>query len=489
MLPRILILAGLLLVVIGFVLNPPTMSSPQQTQALSNTATLEAEAAAPALPTATPDGSFTGAGDSTFVSVEKPPLENIIWQDSFDSPDTGWEPRFDVPGTYESPRMVNWNGYENGAYIFAQNGEPTVDGTDAVTLWDFHISQRLPDYPYTIRADVSVHPAGNAMLLLDYVGDFGDINSGDGLAVVWGQTDGFAYEMVGTWPLTVYEFRAGRTWNLGCSATTKESLVGIISTAVVDVDRDVLRVRLYESAGMSYVAECRRVHLGSSDRPRALGIGAVYPRPAVPANDYNTTHFEDVFLMQPAQWVKNANPAGVVEEVLFGCDVHWMGGYSAEELGKAGIPIVNALEDRTLCANRYASYASDFPGYGPVRVAFTQMDEIEGSWYCGSEAPTSRFSFYRENDYLRALIDDRVFYVFAATNIIPHARGHVESDVVPFGYMVRSSPSGGDPQTFQSVPFVSIGHGIGVHDEMRYYFTYQDAVIRPNWTPRECFKQ
>lgn len=489
MLGRILIIVGILLIGVGLLLEPLTKTSPAQTQANIVNATAKVEPSAAPLATQTPERVSNGAVAQTVLPVESPPLENIIWHDSFADEQSGWERRYVVPGSYEDSRLVNWNGYENGAYVFSQNGVPTVDGTNAISLWDFHGDIRLPEYPYTVRADTSVHPAGNAMVLLDYSGDFVDINNGHGLAVVWGETDGLAYQLVDAWPVTVYEFHSGHTWMLSCTSSATSAMVGIISTMVVDVYRDALRVRLYASDGLLYRAECRRLQAGQSDQQRFLGIGAVYPRPAVPANDYNQVHFEDVYLMQSSLAVSPGELTGSFQEILSGCDVTWMGGYSAEQLGNAGIPITTVLADRTLCLNRYASYASDFPGYGPVRVDIPDMSALEGNWYCGSEAPTSRFALFRENDYLRALIDDRMFYVFAANQIIPHGRGYTESEIVPFGYMVRSSPSGGDPQTFRSVPFVSIGHGIGVYDEMRYYFTVNDSVIRPNWTPRECYKQ
>jgi hypothetical protein len=489
MLSRIMILVGLLLVVVGVLLMPTTESAPPQSQANIATTTPERETSAASIPTETPDPILTGAVDLPVFPVEPPQLDNVIWQDSFDSQGSGWEPRYQVPRQYADAQMVNWNGYNNGAYVFALNGIPTVEGTFPLMLWDFNASYRLPAYPYRVRADVSVHPAGNALLLLDYVGDYGELNKGDGLAVVWGQSDGYAYSLVEAWPFTVYEFHSGHTWKLGCSTPDQRMPDGIVSTAVVDVDRDVLTVRFYSSDSTDYEAQCRRVQPGRVEQPRALGIGMAYPRPGVPVSDYNFLQFEHLYVMQIMDEVTVPVQKNEYTEVANGCTANWQGGYTTEDAGITAIPIGNVLRDRTDCSNWYATYASDFPGYGPTRVAMPDTSHLEGNWYCGSEAPSSRFSLYRENDYLRLLMDNETFYVFGAKDIYPHQRLSSDDSVIPFGYIVTRSPEGGNPTTFVYSPFVAVGDGIGAADGMRYYFTEKNGVMSTNWTAQECLHQ
>jgi len=487
MLSRLLIVIGVVFVVVGMIIRPtppervvqtaPTDSAPPTATVISAIdSTNSGQPAATAQPTALP------------VMYEQPPLDNILWHDPFDNQATGWEPRYEVPYRYTDGRLVSWNGYQDGTYAFMLNGQPSIDGQIAPALWDFNGAYRLPAYPYRVRADVSVHPAGNAMLVVDYVGSYSDINSGDGIAVVWGQTDGFSYKVVDTWDLTVYEFHSGRTWSLGCSAKDAKVPAGIISRAVVDVDLTQLNVTLYTSDTRAYQTTCPRIYSGSESTLRSLGIGSVYPRPAVPTNDYNYIAFQDIYVMRLDQFVPAQPSTGASEEVLFGCAANWQGGYTVEDMAVPAIPFAVVLSDRTDCYNPYRSYASDFPGYGPERVAMQQPEQLIGSWYCGSEAPSSRFSIRPENDYLRMLIDNELFYVFAATNIMSHV---LFSDIepIPYGYMVTSNPTGGNRDSFQPIDFVSIGDGIGVQDQQRYFFTFDGSRIYTNWNARDCQRE
>jgi hypothetical protein len=487
MLSRLLIVIGVVFVVVGMILRP---TRPERVVPTAQTDTPPPTATVSAAADNANNGQPTATAQPTTLPViyEQPPLENVLWHDPFENQASGWEQRYEVPYQYTDGRLVSWNGYQNGTYAFMLNGRPSVSGEIAPALWDFNGAYRLPAYPYRVRADVSVHPAGNAMLLLDYAGSYTDINSGDGIAVVWGQNDGFSYNVVDTWDLTVYEFHSGRTWTLGCSAEGATVPPGIISRAVVDVDQTQLNVTLYTADTRAYQTTCARIYSGAESTPRSLGIGSVYPRPAIPTNDYNLLAFQDIYLMQLDQFVPAQPSTRTSQEVLFGCTANWQGGYTAEDMAVPAIPIAVVLSDRTDCSNPYRSYASDFPGYGPERVAMQQPEQLIGSWYCGSEAPSSRFSIRPENDYLRMLIDNELFYVFAAANIESNVL-FSDTNAIPFGYVVTGTPTGGNRLTFQPVDFVSIGDGIGVFDQQRYFFTFDGTRIYTNWNARDCQRE
>jgi hypothetical protein len=245
-------------------------------------------------------------------------------------------------------------------------------------------------------------------------------------------------------------------------------------------------VRLFSENRLTYSGQCERQYPGAQDSDRRLGIGAVYPRPAVPVKDFNQLSFEEVIVMTSETELQSMSVVPPIEEVMTGCDVVWLRQYSASQIGYPSIPITTVLGDRTLCHNPYSSYASDFPGYGPVRAEIREPGPPIGEWYCESDAPAARFRLDREHDYYRLEMDNESFYVFAATDIIPHTGRYVESEIVPYGYVVRRTPSGGNPTSFEPVRFVSFGDGIGVHDEMRYYFTYENGTISTNWNANVC---
>ena len=421
------------------------------------------------------------------------PLTAVLWQDTFDNPASGWEPRYEVtqtdynrvdPVALADPRLYAWNGYDNGGYSFYLPGIPDMAGDTAAVLWDFNATYQLPAYPYRVRADVAVNPAGNGMLLLDYVGDFGAIDKGDGIAVTWGHNDGRSYKYVDVWQLTVYEFHQGRTWALGCSNAALSNLVSSTSSAVVDVDATAIDVTIYGGNGrVEYTATCARVQPGQGSAVRHLGIGSVYTRPVVPGNDYNTLTFEDVYVMAGESVTGGAD----FFQVRGGCVVGWMGYW--EDEGDVAIDVVSAIESQTDCRNGYASFSSDFPGYGVERIAMPNADMLTGAWACGGDAPTSRFRFERRGDDVTLMVGDTAWYVYYAKDVEDNLRGHTITDVPTEAYIVTDSTQGGNMQTFESVDVVQIGDGISVRGQHNYYFTIDGDQIITNWTALPCTRE
>lgn len=417
--------------------------------------------------------------------VSKIPQDNVVWHDTFDDMGSGWQPRYEVTQAYYGmsmpervgdERLYAWNGYEKGSYQVYLPGLPAVRGETATMLWDFNGANPLPAYPYRVRADVTVNPAGNAMLLLDYTGDYTAIERGEGIAVVWGHSDGLSYKSVDVWKLVVYEFRNGRTWQLGCTSGEISEISDYItakSVAVIEVDVDAIRVNIFASDELVHEAACTRVTTRDTTRQRYLGVGAVYARTLVPAAAYNTVAFDDIYVMTGISddpMTLTATPS----EVTGGCVPAWMGWF--EDGGP--IDIVEALDSRTDCQNGYASRSSDFPGYGPKRVSAPANDELEGDWFCDGYdgALITRFYIGRSTDRLSdwdLFIDDRSLYVY-------YSEGGE--------YIVTSTTKGGNNTTFEPVDIVRIGDGIGVLDQHHFTFTYdseRDRILT-NWTTKPC---
>lgn len=489
-----LIGVGVALIVVGLILLPNT---PDTTTSTADSITITATPEAVVVPERVEPTSISTAvmqptATSMPTGVGAIPLNTtILWQDSFENQASGWEPRYEVrQANYgyvdavpiKDTRLFAWNGYDRGGYHFYLPGMPNLRGETATVLWDFHPTYQLPAYPYRVRADISVNPAGNALLLLDYVGDFGAMAQGDGLAVVWGQNDGLSYKYVDVWQLTVYEFHRGQTWELGCTSDELGTITGSTSSAVVDVDAQALAVTIYGEQGVSYSATCARVQLGQRDGVRFLGIGSVYVRPVVPGNDYNTVTFNDVYVMSGTSVAMNG--AGY-QEITGRCVPAWMGYWDDER----AIDIVTVIDSETDCRNGYASFSSDFPGYGPERMAMPNADMLMGNWACGGSAPTNRLQFWQGRDTVMVNIDGAPYYVFYAKGIEGHLRGYSLDDVPTEGYIVTARASGGNNQTYQDVEYVQIGDGIGARDQHHFYFTLEGDQIITNWAAQPCIRE
>lgn len=419
------------------------------------------------------------------------PLGDVLWQDTFDNPTSGWEPRYEVtqtdynrvdPVTLADTRLHAWNGYDSGGYRFYLPGIPELAGDTAAMLWDFNPTYQLPTYPYRVRADISVNPAGNAMLLLDYIGDFGAVDKGDGIAVIWGHSDGRSYKYVDVWQLTVYEFHQGRSWALGCSSDALSPLVSPTSSAVIDVDATAISVSIFGNEGVSHTATCTRVQPGQGSAVRHLGIGSVYARPVVPGNDYNTLTYEDVYVMAGESVMSGA---AAYPEITGGCVPAWMGYWDNEQ----SVDVVSAIESQTDCRNGYASFSSDFPGYGVERIAMPNADMLTGAWACGGDAPTSRFRFERRGGDVMLMVGDSARYVYYAKDVEDTLRGYAITDVPTEAYIVTDSTRGGNMQTFEPVDVVQIGDGISVRGQHNYYFTIEGDQIITNWTALPCTRE
>ncbi len=423
----------------------------------------------------------------------------IIWQDSFDNQSSGWEPRYEVAVAdygykkedmepisnsqwlyaITDPRLIAWNGYENGGYHFYLPGIPELKGETASVLWDFNPTVQLPAYPYRVRADISVDPVGNSMLLLDYIGNYGAIEQGDGIAVIWGQNDGRSYKYADVWGLVVLEFHNGSTWALGCTNKTASNVAGNVSSMVVDVDTNALAVSLYDANGGVQYVTCKRAAPGPNDEVRRLGIGAVYPRPAVPANDYNKVTFNDVYVMAGQPVVGDSD----AQKVTGRCTANWVG-YDDEV---REIDIVTVISSETDCRNVYKNFSSDFPGYGPERLPMPDTSTIVGNWKCGVDTPTSQFRLEQRGDMLMMTIEDQSLYVYYAKEIMRYWRSAYDmGDGVAEGYVVTNTTRGGNNQTYESVDFVQIGDGIGYLDQHHYYFVVEGDQILTNWTALPC---
>lgn len=420
------------------------------------------------------------------------PIENVIWNDSFENRDSGWDQYYNVTkaknymGQYESlsdSRLYAWNGYQDNSYQIHLPGRKSLSSVMPY-LWDFNTRFQLPSYPYRIRADVTVDPAGKALVFVDFSGDFEQIENGNGIAIIWGLQDGYSYKYVDTSTLIVYEFHQGQTWELACTDRKINTVASPRGTVIVDVDVYTIRITLYNQSGSPFEAMCDRVQPGQAYNTRYLGIGATYPQPMIPVNDYNMVAFTDIYVMNGESLSTQSNAP--TKAVTIACDTGWIGGWDYE----SPLPIRQVLESDTLCNNEYGNFSSDFPGYGPERIAMPN-DNLNGSaWECGGNAGSSRFQIWQEGDYLRLSMDNSTFYVFYAREIYEHIRSYAyDGTPIPSGYIVTEQTYGGIGDTNNQIDFVRIGDRINIADGYRFFFTVQDNnTLITNWTVAPCIR-
>lgn len=198
-----------------------------------------------------------------------------LWNDTFDTTTSGWEPRYEGPAV---PLGVSaYNTYADGGYEFMVRSE-----FESALMWDFNSQQPLPPYPYTILAEVHALRDSYAVMIADYQGDFGSLDTGTGIAVLFSLKEqettlgtDFASGL-GT-AVAIYEFRAGETWQLMCDTTGDWPEVRTAVVAIhVDSDRIGLELASQANASNRMTKICQRTPLGTRTGSAYLGLGAMY---------------------------------------------------------------------------------------------------------------------------------------------------------------------------------------------------------------------
>jgi hypothetical protein len=192
-----------------------------------------------------------------------------------------------------------YNGYVNGGYEFVLND---IIASKYASLWDFNMSQVLPNYPYAVEADVSTNRSHAGTLIVDYRGDVANIDSGDGIFVRFhiGEAPNSArqaWSLLGVYAgdesplingdmmfagrmhaLELYETRGGQLYGLACDELT-DPLMARTATIRVEVDAMVVRALIYDG-GQALQVTCKRPEGGTAtaNAPGLLGLLATYTK-------------------------------------------------------------------------------------------------------------------------------------------------------------------------------------------------------------------
>lgn len=496
----LMITIGCVMMVIGFLVEPAANkpTNTQNTVIVSTQVTDDTSLPQPtAITTELTPTEASPASSPQQIKVTDITLDNVVWQDSFDDTASGWEPLFKLETYVDDQQKVQdvWdyrfvarNGYDKGNYTFYLPGTANNRMVMAPYLWDFNPTYRLPSYPYRVRTDISVVAAGNAALFVDYVGDYADIEKGEGIAVVWGHSDGMSYKYVNTWNLGVYEYRYGQTWELGCSQDGLSQFTGLLSTAVVDVDVDTITVQVYSNDTQIHQVRCSRVFNGDDRRARYLGIGAIYPRALVPTDMYNSVLFEDIYVMSGRSNIPDIAVLQPKPDVTRGCFIGWE---PYDTPVDPTFSILDTFDSRSSCPGVHQWSTSDVPSAGPERLPMPDETIFKGYWNCGGSTPSAKLSFGKTWNDITIFMGDTSMYVFYARDISNVLTGFPQTDAdrADEGYVVIDSSIGVSNDTYRSESYPQIGDGIGLRNQHFYFFTFDGDQILTNWTAQPCRRE
>jgi hypothetical protein len=265
-----------------------------------------------ATPTAQPEPTAT-------VVIQSEYAGQLVWQDTFDDTASGWEPLY-TASSKRGGAVVNktaYNGYENGSYRFVLNNK--IDNRNWL-LWDFNTVQQLPSYPYAVEVDVRATRDHTGALILDYRGDVGNLDNGDGVFVrfhlgeapttpkqAWGllgidQGDErlfaglyapFASDL---YALEVYESLAGQRYVLACDQLMMP-LVMRMATLRVEVDATLIYATLTDRNNPNNAVNitCKRpANAPTTSSSTYMGLVGIHTERIVPVQIDYALDFEEI---------------------------------------------------------------------------------------------------------------------------------------------------------------------------------------------------
>lgn len=425
-------------------------------------------------PTATAEPVTGVAALTSFASM---PIK-MLWSDTFDDTASGWEPRYEGPNVALGP--APYNAYVDGTYEFSVR-----QYFESAFLWDFNGTQALPNYPYSVFAEVVAQRDGYAVLFVDYQGDFGRVDASSGIAVVFSLKEAETTlgpdfsSNIGS-DVAVYEFRSGATWNLKCDTSGEWPEVRTAVVAVhVDADRIGLEIAPSATESARAAQTCARVQPVRNAGNAHMGIGALHASPFelyrgsndALANDVGVIRFQTMAIAQrdtPLDWAGgNTRPEQLIE-------------YSCVE-----------SDTRRLISNELRSYYGydsrqcdpairwDNETYPLEIVPYeANVDELIGNWQCGNDAE-NRIAITRRGDFLQlANMYDSYGMVYVTSDFDPKRGKHF---LVSDAFYVRGK------DYVRSTDELAVGMRmfytrLGRNDKFSTLtLVYRDGQLKSNW--------
>jgi hypothetical protein len=404
---------------------------------------------------------------------------NMRWADTFDVATSGWEPRYEGPAV---PRGVPaYNTYADGAYAFMVRAD-----LESSLLWDFNNQQPLPAYPYTILAEVDAQRDSYAVMIADYQGDFGSLDTGNGIAVLFSlkeqeTTLGAEFASgLGT-KVAIYEFRAGDTWELMCDTTGTWPEVRTAVVALhVDSDRIGLELASHANASDRVTKICQRSSPSIRTDAAYLGLAAMYAKaiqlyrmsPEAQADDIGMLRYQTVVMAErktPLEWKGGVTPANLLSEN--GC--------------------VNTEQQRRMTNELRAYYGYDSRGCDspaidgqtlPLQIVPYPVDvaSVLGSWQCGSDTE-NRITITQRGAFLQLTNMHDTYGMISITDDFAPERGVfflVSNVFVTASDYIRS--------TDQLAMGMRLMYAYA--DPYNLAMVYQDDVLKTNWAG-DCVRQ
>lgn len=472
----------LIIIILGACGQMPTQSSdvknvsPVITPSMVSTSVATAEMLIPTAtnipPTATAEPKTGVDALSSFVSM---PM-TLQWSDQFASSTSGWEPYYEGPKVFVGAKAHN--GYMNSAYEFLLRPD-----FDSAFLWDFNGTQTVPNYPYSILAEVESIRDSYAVVFADYQGDYGSIDASAGIAVVFSlkeveTTLGENFAIRNGNSFAVYEFRAGDTWILQCDTN---GVWPEVRTAVVAMHVDEYRIGVElaptATSNQRVTKTCARVQPAQRSGNAYIGMGAMHVDPfelyrkseKARAENASVVHFKTIAIAQRTT------------------ELDWDGG-NTQPL-KMNENDCIAGDDRRRISNELRSYygydsRSCDPGafsidtYPLVIIPYdNNVDELIGSWQCGSD-PENLITISQRGQFLQLANMYDTYGMVYVTNDYEPEKGKYFYINNEFSTMERENVKSTDNLTV-GMRMINLNLFRGSFTQL--ILVYRDGQLKSNW--------
>lgn len=409
---RIVIFGGVLMLGVGLLVTQSTpslvtLSDDKRVLHMNSDADVSTQSpteisTATVVPSTTPAPSSTVTPNPQVMDIDilmkfsQIPIQ-AKWSDTFDDATSGWEPRYEIAMKNQDIPLA-YNGYVDGSYeFFVRYAYDT-----SAMLWDFNSTHPLPEYPYTVLTKLSAPRDINAVVMADYQGDFGDINNGSGVIVVFSlkeveNTLGPEFGSRLGAIIKVYEIRPSQTWELQCDTTGTWPEVRTALMAL-HVDRQRIAVELApDDATITRVSVvCQRVSAPLPNISRYIGIGAVHANP-IELEDYTVMRQPGILRIDTMVMAQRT------------AEIQALGGNKEPQIIPGGgcqglrtyLPIIDVLgelygRDWRMCDGGAYEVSNSIT----IIPYDANVQELYGNWQCGSDED-NRISIAQNGNFLQ----------------------------------------------------------------------------------------
>lgn len=410
------------------------------------------------------------------VHAQSVGVGQLVWQDSFDNTASGWEPFYTAASDVTSVNYTAYNGYENGNYRFVLNSQMQNYDERQFLLWDFNVKQSLPRYPYAVEVDVRATRDHIGALILDYRGDVGNLDNGDGVFVrfhlgeaptsprqAWGligieQGASRLFSQINSplrsdlYALEVYESVAGRRYTLACNQLVMPLYIRTV-TLRVEMDAARVNVVLIDRNNSTNIARitCNRIPANASaiSSPAYVGLAGIYTARVVPVEIDYALDFEEIRVMSIDGLAVSSMDITQKPYELIDTDCE--------------TEFAMSMRSRLVSYNDDPSFCGTFGDWGVFQIGIIRyepkVDQLIGRWQCGNDPEGVIEIFKQDWRMVIRFINQELLYLYA----------------------VDDAPVGGNQPHLILLGTTNVQPGDSIAFAPEYFLAYTDTDLVASW--------